>query len=681
MAPFDPPSLASRFFASPLLFIVRPVYGLLSALRPDPYTRSPSQPPIRVVCISDTHTLQLPEVPDGDLLIHSGDLSNAGTVEEIQAAVNWLRSLPHKHKVVVAGNHDSWFDPEARTLVPHSGGEEAIEWGDIHYLQNSSVILSFHPGSASSTRTLKVHGAPQIPQLDPASPSIHAFQYPPSTRGDPWPSPIPLDTDILVSHSPPQHHSDNFPYSVGCQFLLEAAWRIRPMLYVFGHVHVGRNVERAYYDEAQRALEIMAERRREAGLLWNRGNRSWIWWLFRGGLWADMFGIFWAWKDTFWVFWGTGKAILWTRVWGGQRCLGREGWMVNAACQNLFTVTFVLTLIAPFEISTSFQLRAWFLRKTIWKKGRTTKLVHLLAMANRINRATRLPRFLVSNAVTDREGPDWMDGIATLDFDSFPLFQHVIPEPLLASTNLPPFYRLLCDEQVHALSSWASKGNMSKELMGLYWPGDFNGDGKVKRNRRPWKQGENKSLAARPMYWTYQSCGRPMADMQYLSSNEYTVNENKKRKLDEPNGKKPSKLVLLRDEKDSEKVVELQYEIDQLQAALKRSQAKEQGLLSQMEQVETAMSVRSELVTNAIINYHLSLSNLQILSPAIASLVDETVSQDDISEAAGGHATLDHRVRVIKEVANRLKIPINVLLGDMEAEVENSPSSCPRRQG
>ncbi|KAI1919616.1 hypothetical protein LOY89_006807 [Ophidiomyces ophidiicola] len=290
-------------------------------------------------------------------------------------------------------------------------------------------------------------------------------------------------------------------------------------------------------------------------------------------------------------------------------------------------------------------------------------------MASRANRAARLPRFLMSNVVCNREGPDWMDGIATLDFDCFPLFRHVIPEPLLASTNLPPFYRLLSDEQVSALVSWASKGNMSKELLGVYWPGDFNGDGKVKKNRRPWKQGENKSMATRPLFWTHQSCGRPMEDMTLLSPDAST--SSSKRKRSEENETvhiKPSKLVLLRDEKDSEKIVELQYEVDQLQAALKCSQAKQQGLLSQMDQVETAMSVRSELVTNAIVNYHLSLANLQILSPAIASLVDETVSPDDIAVAAGGHATLDHRVRVVKEVASRLKIPISVLPDDTEDE-------------
>nr|KMM68439.1 calcineurin-like phosphoesterase [Coccidioides posadasii RMSCC 3488] len=328
MGPFDPPSLATQFLASPLLFILRPVYGILSSVRPDPYTRSPSQQPVRVVCISDTHTLQLSSVPDGDLLIHSGDLTNAGSLDEIQKAVDWLRTLPHTHKVVIAGNHDSWFDPDARSLVPPCPDREAVDWGDIHYLENTSVVLSF------GSRTLKVHGVPQIPQLDPAVPSVHAFQYSPWSRSDPWPSPIPLDTDILISHSPPRHHGDVFPHSVGCRFLLEAAWRVRPALYVFGHAHAGRRVERVYYDDSQRALEAMAERRCESGLLWDRGFRSCVSWFFHGGLWRDMVRVFWAWKDALVVLWSAGRSILWTRIWCGQRSLGREGWMVNAACMD-----------------------------------------------------------------------------------------------------------------------------------------------------------------------------------------------------------------------------------------------------------------------------------------------------------------------------------------------------------
>ena len=68
--------------------------------------RSPPllNPEIRLVCISDTHNDDCRNhVPDGDIFIHAGDLTNLGTSEELQAAVDWILSLPHKVKVVVAG--------------------------------------------------------------------------------------------------------------------------------------------------------------------------------------------------------------------------------------------------------------------------------------------------------------------------------------------------------------------------------------------------------------------------------------------------------------------------------------------------------------------------------------------------------------------------------------------------
>lgn len=45
--------------------------------------------PITAVCLSDTHNLQIPDVPEGDLLIHAGDLTSSGTAEELQRQLNW----------------------------------------------------------------------------------------------------------------------------------------------------------------------------------------------------------------------------------------------------------------------------------------------------------------------------------------------------------------------------------------------------------------------------------------------------------------------------------------------------------------------------------------------------------------------------------------------------------------
>ena len=49
-------------------------------------------------------------VPHGDILIHAGDFTNTGEKYEIEELSNFLSLLPHKYKIVIAGNHDITFE-------------------------------------------------------------------------------------------------------------------------------------------------------------------------------------------------------------------------------------------------------------------------------------------------------------------------------------------------------------------------------------------------------------------------------------------------------------------------------------------------------------------------------------------------------------------------------------------
>ena len=213
--------------------LLRLLADALSALHP----RIAKQPlPIRVVCIADTHTLR-PSIslPDGDLLIHAGDLTNTGTPDSIQEQIDWISALPHKHKVVIAGNHDTYLDPKSRkTLQSRDLIDAKIDWKDIHYLEQSSVTLDFSSADNKRSRILHLYGAPQIPKCGGIE---HAFQY--SRTEDQWTDSIPADTDILITHTPPKFHFD-LPVGLGCETLLREVWRVRPRLHVFGHVHAGR---------------------------------------------------------------------------------------------------------------------------------------------------------------------------------------------------------------------------------------------------------------------------------------------------------------------------------------------------------------------------------------------------------------------------------------------------------
>lgn len=327
MDPFDPRPFRDYLISSPLAALLYPLHHLLLRLRGPPQRPTSSSPSIRVVCISDTHTHQWAPIPDGDLLIHAGDLSNDGSVHEIQAAVNWLKSLPHLHKVVVSGNHDGYFDPRSRS---DEDRHKSIDWGDIHYLQHSSVKLSFPatptkevnstPDTDANTnvRTLTVYGAPQIPAIVPFGPE-HAFTYPPDR--DRWTGTIPSHTDILVTHTPPENHLDLSPvYSTGCPYLLSEIWRVRPALHVMGHVHAAYGSEPVFWDEAQRAWECLSASRRERAKFPTR-------WALLGFL-RDLLDLA-GWFDAINVIFYGVLGVVWARVWRGE---SRGGWMVNAAC-------------------------------------------------------------------------------------------------------------------------------------------------------------------------------------------------------------------------------------------------------------------------------------------------------------------------------------------------------------
>lgn len=298
-SPFEPTGLVVLFLRSPLKCLICFVYRFLNALRSPP---RPAKPSVRVVCISDTHTLTH-DIPEGDILIHAGDLGNAGTVSELQAQIDWLNSLPHPHKIVVAGNHDTYLDPRSRRTLAEPDRNVELQWKGIHYLQHASLTLripsspqraSQHSRRSSHHRTLRIYGAPQIPSC--GGPEF-AFQYP---RGrDAWTDTIPSDIDILVTHTPPKYHRDlPLPDGMGCEHLMRETWRIRPLLHVFGHVHVGAGKEVNWWDDGQKAYE-RALARPVSGL--TRG-------LLSIPTWIDLALV---------LFWGA-RGIVWDRVWGGE---------------------------------------------------------------------------------------------------------------------------------------------------------------------------------------------------------------------------------------------------------------------------------------------------------------------------------------------------------------------------
>ncbi|MCJ1370957.1 hypothetical protein MMC20_002171 [Loxospora ochrophaea] len=293
-SPFEPPSYVYRLLSSPLKLITHQLYSLILTLRGPSFHPPPS--PIRLVCISDTHTYKPSSLPPGDVLIHAGDLTNLGTAAEIQDQINWLSSLPHTHKIVIAGNHDSYLDARSR---PASDMEKSLDWKDIHYLQHGGIALTF---PEHNDRRIAFWGGPQIPEC--GGPEF-AFQY--QRHEDAWSGTVPRETDVLITHTPPRHHLD-LPSGLGCAHLLKEVWRVRPRVHVFGHVHAGYGHENLFWDETQKAYERVGARR-DRGII------------------MDLISVR-GWLDIWRVAYHGILGILWTRVWGADSggCI-----MINAA--------------------------------------------------------------------------------------------------------------------------------------------------------------------------------------------------------------------------------------------------------------------------------------------------------------------------------------------------------------
>lgn len=186
---------------------------------------------MRIVCISDTHLNHNFHVPDGDVLVHAGDLTYIGNLGELGTAAEWLHSLPHPVKIVVAGNHELALDSglywPARQMLEADG--------KTVYLQDARYVLG----------PWKVWGAPWQPKF------WGAFNL---LRGEPlarkW-ALIPDDTDILITHAPPYETGDIVVHKsfgkteidhTGCQDLRRRVGEVKPRLHIFGHIHSGHGV-------------------------------------------------------------------------------------------------------------------------------------------------------------------------------------------------------------------------------------------------------------------------------------------------------------------------------------------------------------------------------------------------------------------------------------------------------
>lgn len=175
---------------------------------------------MKTVFISDTHGQhrKLGQLPQADLLIHSGDLSRRGEVHEINDFITWFAEQDFRYKVFIAGNHDFYFEDEIAEQIKKSLPP------NTYYLCDSGVTIE----------GINFWGSPVTPTF-----FNWAFN---KDRGKEimahW-NKIPKNTDILITHGPPFGILDRTKadLNVGCEDLLSKINIIKPKYHLFGHIH------------------------------------------------------------------------------------------------------------------------------------------------------------------------------------------------------------------------------------------------------------------------------------------------------------------------------------------------------------------------------------------------------------------------------------------------------------
>lgn len=208
---------------------------------------------IRIAFISDTHGMHEKmkhQIPECDILIHSGDYTNRGERHHVQKFYEWLQSLDQcTYKVFIEGNHDIHSDPK------FDWETKASEWfidklkdnqiNDLEYdlkFEDSTVFRLNN--NSINLYGLNIWGSPITPDFYPEGWAHNR------TRGSiikqVWDE-IPKDTDIVVTHGPVYSKLDYVPYRggefVGCADLDYRLQEVKPLIHACGHIHCGYGVE------------------------------------------------------------------------------------------------------------------------------------------------------------------------------------------------------------------------------------------------------------------------------------------------------------------------------------------------------------------------------------------------------------------------------------------------------
>lgn len=168
---------------------------------------------MKILHLSDTHGChrRLRDLPEADVVVHSGDFCMVGTEQEAIDFLNWFCDLSYKHKIFICGNHDDCL---------YEANIDGLD-NNVHYLCNSGIEID----------GVKFYGVSMF--LEDCITDRQSLNY----------ANIPDDTDVLITHSPAYgilDFDDGINY--GSEEILTKLSDLHLKAHLFGHIHAQHGV-------------------------------------------------------------------------------------------------------------------------------------------------------------------------------------------------------------------------------------------------------------------------------------------------------------------------------------------------------------------------------------------------------------------------------------------------------
>ena len=168
---------------------------------------------MKILHLSDTHGAhhRLHNLPEADIVVHSGDFTMTGSEAEAIDFLNWFCDLPHKYKIFICGNHDSCL---------YGANIDGLD-SNVFYLCNTGIEID----------GVKFYGVPMFMEDCVTDRQAKFYEN------------IPSDTDVLITHSPAYgilDFDDNINY--GSEELLSKLPSLNLKAHLFGHIHAQHSI-------------------------------------------------------------------------------------------------------------------------------------------------------------------------------------------------------------------------------------------------------------------------------------------------------------------------------------------------------------------------------------------------------------------------------------------------------